>query len=65
MRSCITVNLRKENIVIKINEESSQEEIMYILRKKIPELKKLYQEEKTPIVITGKILKNKEILVKY
>ena len=61
MRSCITVNLRKENIVIKINEESSQEEIMYMLRKKIPELKKLYQEEKTPIVITGKILKNKEI----
>ena len=34
---------------------------MYMLRKKIPELKKLYQEEKTPIVITGKILKNKEI----
>lgn len=61
MKSCISINLRKEDIVIKINEEYSQEDIMYALRKKIPDLKKLYQSEKTPIVITGKILKNKEI----
>lgn len=61
MKSCIIINLRKDNIVIKINEESSQEDIMYSLRKKIPELKKLYQGESTPIVITGKVLKNKEI----
>lgn len=61
MRSCININLRKDNIVIKINEEFSQEDVMYMLRKKIPELKKLYQGEDTPIVITGKVLKNKEI----
>ena len=61
MKSCITINLRKDNIIIKINEDSSQEEIVYMLRKKIPELKKLYQGETTPIVITGKVLKNKEI----
>ena len=61
MKSCVTINLRKEDIVIKINEEYSQEDIMYNLRKKIPDLKKLYQGEKTPIVITGKVLKNKEI----
>lgn len=61
MKSCITINLRKDNIMIKINEDSSQEEIIYMLRKKIPELKKLYQGETTPIVITGKVLKNKEI----
>ena len=61
MKSCISINLRKEDIVIKINEEYSQEDIMYALRKKIPDLKKLYQSEKTPIVITGKVLKNKEI----
>lgn len=61
MKSCITINLRKDNIMIKINEDSSQEEIVYMLRKKIPELKKLYQGETTPIVITGKVLKNKEI----
>lgn len=61
MRSGVSINLRKENIVIKLNEETSQEDIMYLLRKKIPELKKLYQGESTPIVITGKVLKNKEI----
>lgn len=61
MKSCITINLRKDNIIIKINEDYSQEEIVYMLRKKIPELKKLYQGETTPIVITGKVLKNKEI----
>lgn len=61
MKSCITINLRKDNIIIKINEDSSQEEIVYMLRKKIPELKKLYQGETTQIVITGKVLKNKEI----
>lgn len=61
MKSCININLRKDNIIIKINEDFSQEEIVYMLRKKIPELKKLYQGETTPIVITGKVLKNKEI----
>ena len=61
MRSCISINLRKDNIVIKVHEEYSQEDIVYTLRKKIPDLKKLYQGEHTPIVITGKVLKNKEI----
>ena len=61
MRSCISINLRKDNIVIKVNEEYSQEDIIYALRKKIPDLKKLYQGEHTPIVITCKVLKNKEI----
>ena len=61
MRSCISINLRKDNIVIKVNEEYSQEDIVYTLRKKIPDLKKLYQGEHIHIVITGKVLKNKEI----
>ena len=61
MISFISINLRKDNIVIKVNEEYSQEDIVYTLRKKIPDLKKLYQGEHTPIVITGKVLKNKEI----
>ena len=34
---------------------------MECLRKKLPELRKLYKDEKTPITVTGKILKNKEI----
>lgn len=61
MRSSISINLKKDNITIKLNEEASQEDIMYALRKKMPDLKKLYKGEHTPIVITGKVLKNKEI----
>ena len=39
----------------------SIESIIECLNKKIPALKKLYKTEKTPICVTGKILKNKEI----
>jgi len=46
---------------MKINENASQEEIIASLKKKLPELKKLYQEETTPIRVTGKVLKNKEV----
>ena len=61
MKNCISINLRKDKIIIKIQENAEQSDILYSLRKKIPELKKLYTDETTPIVIAGKILKNKEI----
>lgn len=62
MRSnSVSINLRKEEILIKLDERSKQEEIVETLKKKLPELKKLYKEEKTPIKVTGKVLKNKEI----
>ena len=61
MKKCISINLKRNEIVIKINEDATQEEIVNDLKKKLPELKKLYKEEKTPITVTGKILKNKEI----
>lgn len=32
-----------------------------MLKRKLPKLKKLYKDEKTPIIVVGKILKNKEI----
>ena len=57
----VSINLRKDEIVIKLDENAEQGQIIYILRKKLPELKKLYKDEKTPIRVTGKILKNKEI----
>ena len=59
--SCVSINLRKDEILIKINDNSSQEEIVNELLSKIVELKKLYQDEKTPIRVTGKILKNSEL----
>lgn len=57
----VSINLRKDEILIKLDEKSTQEEIVGALKKKLPELKKLYKEEKTPIKVTGKVLKNKEI----
>lgn len=61
MRNCININLKKDKIVIKIKEDAEYVEIVECLKKKLPELKKLYKDEKTPIIVTGKILKNKEI----
>lgn len=61
MRNCVSINLRKNQILIKINDNAEQKEIVDSLKKKLPELKKMYKGEKTPITVTGKILKNKEI----
>ncbi len=61
MKNCVSINLKKNKILIKISENAEQREIVESLKKKIPELKKLYKDEKTPITVTGKILKNKEI----
>lgn len=58
---CITINTKKDNIVLKISEEAEQKEIINSLKEKLQELKKLYQDDKTPILVTGKILKNREI----
>ena len=57
----ININLKKDNIVIKISEDTKYEEILEYLRKKLPELKKFYNDEKTPILVSGKVLKNKEM----
>ena len=57
----VSVNLRKDEIVIKLDENAEQEQIITVLKKKLPELRKLYKDEKTPIRVTGKILKDKEI----
>lgn len=60
MRSQVKINLTKENIVIKLNEESEYKEIADGLKKKISQLKNLYKEEKMPILVIGKSLKESE-----
>jgi len=60
MRSCVKINLTNENLIIKLNEEISQKEIVDSLKKKVAELKKLYKDSKTPILITGKNLNESE-----
>jgi septum site-determining protein MinC len=61
MKNCVSINLKSDEIVIKLDDNSDQQEIVNVLKKKIPELKNLYKDEKTPIRVTGKVLKNKEI----
>lgn len=61
MKNCININLRRDVIVIRLNEEAKFEEIYLRLKKKLPELKKMYRNQKTPIRVTGKVLKNREI----
>lgn len=61
MNNCVNIVLGKEEITLKISEKSNEKEIEECLKEKIPELKKLYQDEKTPIFVTGKVLKNEEM----
>ncbi len=59
--NCINISFRTDEVMIKIDDNAIQEDIINELNKKLKELKKLYKEEKTPIRVTGKILKNKEL----
>lgn len=61
MNSSININIKKNQVVIKIDENAEQKEIISDLKKKIIELKNFYKDDKTPILITGKILKNKDM----
>ncbi len=61
MKNCVSINLKKNEIIIKIFENAEQIDIEKDLKRKLPELKRLYQDEKTPIRVVGKVMKNKEI----
>ena len=61
MRSCINVSQKSNLVVIKINPEASIENIIPQIKRKTIQLQKIYKDEKTPIMITGKVLKNKEM----
>lgn len=53
----ITILSNKDNIIIKINEKATKNEIVTELKRKLPKLSDFYEEEKNPILVTGKILK--------
>lgn len=61
MKNCVIITLKKDEIVMKINEEAEQQEIMQCLEEKLPDLKKLYKDDKTSIYVMGKVLNSKEI----
>lgn len=61
MSNSISISIKKNQVIIKVEENAEQREIISDLRKKMIELKNLYKDDKTPILITGKVLKNKEM----
>ena len=61
MSRCINIYFKKDSIVLKIKDDATTNEILTELRDKLPDLKEFYQDEKTPILVTGKILKRFEI----
>ncbi len=61
MRNYINVSQKKNLFIIKISEDAKFEILVKELKHKVIQLKKLYKDEKTPIEVTGKVLKNKEI----
>lgn len=61
MKTCINISMKKDQVIIKIDDNAEQRDIIANLKKKMIELKNLYQEDRTPILVTGKVLKNKEM----
>lgn len=57
----IIFNLKKRHITIKINDETEYKTVITCLKKKLPELKKLYKDSTPEIYIMGKEFSNKEI----
>ena len=61
MKNYVTIQLKKDEIWIKVAEDAEEKEIIEGLKNKIEHREKLYKNDTTPIKVVGKILKNKEI----
>ena len=61
MRNCVVINLKKDEIIVRIAEQADHQEVIKCMEEKIPQLSKMYKEEKVPIFVTGKVLKEKEL----
>ena len=61
MKNCINVSQKSNLVLIKISNDAHFEDLVVQMRKKVVQLKKIYKDEKTPIMVTGKVLKNKEM----
>lgn len=57
----VSINLRTDEVIVKITEDATQEKTIQDLNKKLQDLKKMYKDETTPIRVVGKILTNKEM----
>ena len=61
MSRCINIYFKRDSIVLKIKDDATTNEILSELRDKLPDLKEFKKKKKTPILVTGKILKRFEI----
>lgn len=61
MSNIISIQTKRGKVILKIEEEATQEEIIPELKEKILELKSLYKEDSTPILVTGRVFKKREI----
>ena len=61
MKNCIIISMKKDQVIIKVDEYAEQRDIIASLKKKMIELKNLYKNDTTPILVIGKVLKNKEM----
>ena len=57
----VSINLRTDEVIVKITEDATQEKTIQDLNKKLKDLKNMYKDETTPIRVVGKILSNKEM----
>ena len=61
MKSVIKILSNRNNIVIKIDESATEKTILKELKEKLPKLSQFYEEEKTPILVTSKMIKSDTI----
>lgn len=61
MKNCINVAQKKDLFILKISDNAEFDSIKRELKRKMMQLKKLYKDDKTPILVIGKVLRNKEI----
>ena len=57
----VIINVKRDHILVRCDDEEQFDEVMESLNKKMPELKKIYSKKKFPIHVTGRIFKNKEM----
>ena len=56
MAQIVEIKLNRDELTLTLNDKFEYMDILKALKKKIPDLKKLYKDDKTPIFETGKVL---------
>lgn len=63
MNSGVSFNLKKKQVIIKMQEDAEIKEIITVLKRRVPELKKIYVDNEPRISIIGRNFRNKEMYV--